>query len=248
MTTVRDIYNYIDEIAPFASMEEWDNSGLLIGDMDKEVNRVVLCLDAVKSTVDFAIESKADLIITHHPIIFNAIKSVEKNSNVYKLISNDISVISAHTSYDKAQCGINDCLAAILGLTDTVRLDGGFVVAGRLSNPMSIDDFAELVAQALDCKGIRYTDSEKIIETVAVGGGACSEFVGVAMENADCFVTGDLKYHEMLDASEAGFPVISAGHFETENMPFLMLMDRLAEEFKDVEFTSANQTNSVMDI
>ena len=113
---------------------------------------------------------------------------------------------------------------------------------------MSIDDFAVLVGETLDTHGLRYTDTDKMIKTVAVGGGACGEFINDAMQNADCFVTSDLKYHEMLDASESGFAVINAGHFETENVPFLMLKEKLEKEFEEVEFIVAPVSNPVFEI
>lgn len=248
MTTVKNIYDYINSIAPFDTMEEWDNSGFLLGDFRKEVKTVVMSLDGTKNVADFAVSVNADLLLTHHPVIFSGLKSIEKNSAVYKLINNDVAVISAHTSFDKAFGGINDNLAKLLGLENPVKLPSGYLVAGDLKDAMSIDDFAVLVSETLDSHGLRYTDTDKMIKRVAVGGGACSEFIEEAMTNADCFVTGDLKYHEMLDAFEADFPVISAGHYETENLPFLMLKDKLEKIFSDVEFIIAEQNNVVMEI
>ena len=113
---------------------------------------------------------------------------------------------------------------------------------------MSMDDFAQYVSECLDCNGIRYTDTDTLIKKVAVGGGACGEFMFEACENSDCFVTGDLKYHDMLDASEQGFAVVSAGHFETENKPFLSLYDALSKMFSDVEFVLSEQENAVKTI
>lgn len=248
MTTVRDIYDYINEIAPFDSAEEWDNSGLMIGDMAKPVSKVVLSLDGTRLVADFALSVSADLLITHHPVIFSGLTNIKKDSAVYKLINGDVSVISAHTCYDKAPDGINTHLAAIIGLQDTQRLDNSFVVTGELPEPMSIDDFASYVGELLESRALRYTDTDKLIKRVAVGGGACAEFIDEAMQNADCFLTGDLKYHEMLDASEQGYAVISAGHFETENAPFLMLADRLRDKFNDVEFIVSPQHNIIMEI
>lgn len=248
MTTVKNIYDYINKIAPFDNMEEWDNSGFLAGDFRKEVRCVVMSLDATKAAADFAEGVGADLLLTHHPIIFNPLKKIEKGSALYRLINRDIAVISAHTSFDKAAGGINDNLAAVLELENTQRLGSGYLVAGDLKKEMSIDDFALFVAEMLGTHGLRYTDTDRLIKRVAVGGGACGEFMSEAMENADCFVTGELKYHEMLDASENGFAVISAGHFETENIPFLMLKERLEEIFTDVEFFIAPVENPVLEI
>lgn len=246
MTTVKYIYDYINSIAPFSQQEEWDNSGFLVGEYRKQVNTVVLALDCTREVVEYAKSVNADLLITHHPVIFNTVKSIEKGTALYELISNDIAVISAHTSYDKAVGGINDTLADLLELDNTITLPNGYLVVGDLKSEMSIDDFAQLVSDTLDCHGLRYTDTDKLIKRVCVAGGACSEFMHDAMDNADCFVTGDLKYHEMLDASEKGFAVISAGHFETENVPFLKIKERLERIFTDVEFLTAPVTNSVL--
>ncbi len=248
MTTVKNIYDYINTIAPFDTQELWDNSGFLLGELCKEVKCAVISLDGTKEAVSFAKSMNADLLITHHPVIFNALKRIEKGSAVYELIGSDIALISSHTPYDKAPQGINDTLAELLELENTARLENGYLVVGDLKHEMSIDDFAELVGERLDSRGLRYTDTDKLIKRVCVGGGACSEYMWDAYNYADCFVTGDLKYHDMLDLSQAGFPCISAGHFETENLPFLKIKNRLEKVFADVEFFIAPAENPIMDI
>ncbi|MGN0521733.1 MAG: Nif3-like dinuclear metal center hexameric protein [Eubacterium sp.] len=248
MTTVKNIYDYINSIAPFDEQEEWDNSGFLCGDFRKEVKTVVMSLDPTKEAVAFSKGVGADLLLTHHPLIFKGVKNVYKGTALYDLIESDIAHISAHTSFDKAKGGINDNLASLLGLENVERIQDSFLVAGDLKEPMSIDDFAVMAGEILDSRGLRYTDTEKIIKRVAVGGGACEEYIDLAMKNADCFLTGDLKYHDMLDAQQAGFAVISAGHFETENVPFLMLKERLEKLFTDVEFIAAPVCNPIMEI
>ncbi len=248
MTTVENICDYINTIAPFENQEDWDNSGFLIGDYRKEVKTVVLSLDASKSAVEFAKSINADMLITHHPVIFSGVKQLKKGSAVYELVKNDISAVSIHTPFDKAKGGINDNLAMLLKLEDIRRLDNGYIVCGSLPCEMSIDDFALFVSDTLSCSGIRYTDTDKPIKTVALGGGSCGEFIDDAMKNADCFITGDLKYHEMLDASEAGFAVISAGHFETESVPFLMIKDKLEKIFTDVRFFASPAGNPILSI
>ncbi len=248
MTTVRDIFNYINSIAPFDKAEEWDNSGFISGDFDKQVNTVVMSLDACIASAEYAKSVNAQLLLTHHPLIFNPVKRIQKGSALYTLVNNDIAVISAHTSFDKANGGINDNLAKLLNLENTVHLGSEILVAGDLNGEMSIDDFAQFVSQTLDVQGIRYTDTDKLIKRVAVGGGACGEYMQEAMENADCFVTSDLKHHEMLFASEMNFAVINAGHFETENLPFLMLRERLEKNFSDVEFIIAPYNNPVLTV
>ena len=248
MTTVKNIYDYINTVAPYDEQETWDNSGHLIGDFRKEVKKVVMALDCTKETVDYARSINADLVLTHHPVIFSGIKCVKSGTAVYNLVSNEIACICAHTNFDKSDIGINYNLAVLLGLKDLKKVSDDYVIVGTLENEMSIDDFAQFVAQTLDVQGIRYTDTDGLIKKVAVGGGACSEFIGIALENADCFVTGDLKYHEMLDASENNQAVISAGHFETENLPFLLLKDQLEKIFNDVEFFVSPQNNPIKTI
>lgn len=246
MTTVKNIYDYINRIAPFDTQEEWDNSGFLIGEYRKEVKKAVLCLDVTKNVAAFAADIGADLIISHHPIIFGGIKEVKKGSAVYTCIENDIAVISAHTNFDISPCGINANLCKRLGLKNAKAIDGTFIYSGELDCEMSIDDFAEYVKDALDVNGLRYTDTEKPVKTVAVGGGACEEYIGYAMQSADCFVTGDMKYHQMLECAENGFAVISAGHFETESESFHMLLEKLQKPFPDIEFVWGNQKNPVL--
>lgn len=245
MTTVKNIYDYINSIAPFDTQEEWDNSGHLVGDFRAEVKRVVMALDASKEAADYCKEIGAQLLLTHHPIIFKHLCSVKSDSTVYELINNNIACVCAHTNLDKSDVGISANLAALLGVENTESYFDGIIRIGELEREMSIDDFAEYVSDALDVSGIRYTKCDNVIKRVAVGGGACGEYMDFAINNSDCFVTGDLKYHEMLDAHNLGKAVISAGHFETENKPFLMLKDRLEKIFCDVEFLIAPIDNPI---
>ncbi len=245
MPTVKDIYDYINTLAPFETQEEWDNSGLLIGAFDSRVKKAVLSLDATMDVCTFAADLGADLIVSHHPIIFSPLSALPKESAAYICAGNNVSVVSVHTNFDKAQEGINANLCKILGLRDAAPVENSFIYKGSLESEMSIDDFAQLVADRLCVSGIRYTDTDKPIKTVAVGGGACEEYIEDSMKVADCFLTGDMKYHPMLDAAEKGFAVISAGHFETENEAFLMLLEKLQAQFPDVEFIRAEQPNPI---
>ena len=220
-----------------------------MGNFRKPVARCVMALDATKAVCEFAKDVKADLVLTHHPIIFKGLKSVKSGSAVSTLAGKDIAALCAHTNFDTAAGGINDNLAELLGLKNTRHLASvPMLVTGELENEMSIDDFAEYVSDTLNCSGLRCTDTERPIKTVAVGGGACEEYMNEALEAADVFVTGDMKYHAMLEASEEGLAVISAGHFETENLPFLMLKNQLEKVFTDVEFIIAPVQNPIKSI
>ena len=126
--TVNDIYSFLNEFAPFDTACDFDNAGLLIGAKDAEVDKCIIALDCTEAVVDEAIQKGAQLIITHHPVIFSGLKSVLADSLVYRLIENNISVISAHTNLDIADGGVNDCLAKALGLKDVKKIvcDDGF--------------------------------------------------------------------------------------------------------------------------
>lgn len=245
MTNISDIEKYIDSIAPFETMEPWDNSGFQLGDRGSKVKRCVLTLDVTHEAAAFAIENSAELILSHHPLIFNPLSNIPADSTVAKLIKSGISVISAHTCFDKAKGGISEQLALRLGLSDVSSTEDGFVAVGDLKEKMSIKEFASFTAHALGCAGLRYTDIDADVKRVAVCGGAGEEFIELAKSCSDCFVTGDVKYHTMLDSAQAGYPVISAGHYETEYGSFLALIPRLQKEFPDVEFLAAPQKNPV---
>ena len=136
MTTVKNIYDYINSVAPYESQEEWDNSGHLVGDFRKEVKKVVMSLDCTKAVVNFANDVNADLVLTHHPLIFGGLKNVMSDTAVYNLINSNIAYLCAHTNFDKAECGINTNLAKLLGLNDTYTMCDNFVVVGSLDSPM----------------------------------------------------------------------------------------------------------------
>ena len=201
MTTVADINNWINSIAPYDTMEEWDNSGFLVGDMQAPVRRCVLSLDATLAVVDFAVGMGAELLLTHHPLIFHGLRQVYTGTPVSELVQNNIALISAHTCFDKAPGGIGDCLAALLGLTNLTHSADGFLTVGRLSQAMSVDDFAAMAGEVLESDGLRYTDTEALIETVAVCGGAGGEFWRQAQQLADCYLTGEVRYHDLLEAA-----------------------------------------------
>jgi len=250
MPTVREIFDYINSLAPFITQESWDNSGLLLGDPNKEVSRVSLALDATTKTVRAAKENGAELMITHHPVIFSPAKKILAGSVPYELLTNGISAISAHTCLDSAEGGVNDTLAAILELEDIypLELDGTdtpLVRVGRLKAPMSGDEFAKHVKAKLGCS-LRLADAGNTISTVAVCGGSLSSLTYELIGKVDAFVTGDLTHHYFIDAADSGLTAVAAGHFETENPVITVLADKLSRQFPDVEFTVINQENPVV--
>ena len=250
MPTVREIFDYINSLAPFATQESWDNSGLLLGNPDKEVSRVSLALDATTKTVRAAKENGAELMITHHPVIFSPAKKILAGSVPYELLTSGISAISAHTCLDSAEGGVNDTLAAIIGLEDIRPIELGgtdtpLVRIGRLPHPMSGDELAKLVSQKLGCR-LRLADAGNVINTVAVCGGSLSSLTYELIGKVDAFVTGDLTHHYFIDSADSGLTAIAAGHFETENPVISVLADKLSKQFSNVEFTVINQENPVV--
>lgn len=246
MTTVKNIYDYLNTIAPFDTQESWDNSGFLIGEFRKQVKTAVLCLDATLEAVEYAKSVNADLLITHHPVIFNGLKELKKGSVAYELVNADIAQISTHTCYDVAENGIADSLATLLELQNKERIADGLITVGELFQEMSVDDLAELAGDKLDSDKVTYTNTDKLIKRVAVSGGAASDFTELAFENADCFILGEMKYHDMLDASQLGRAVICVGHYESEYKPFLMLKSRLEKLFADVEFLVSPEKKNII--
>lgn len=245
MITVKMISDYIDKIAPYSTKNDWDNCGVLVGDNEKEIKKVAFCLDLTSETL---LESKnfgADLIITHHPIIFKAQKSFLKGNMAYELASNGISAISAHTCFDCAKDGVNDVLCEILGIKNPegVPSEECQVPMARIGEieEMSSLDFAKKVSEKLGTV-CRVVDCENIIKKVAVCGGAGMDFLDdVIKMGADAYVTGDISHHGMLDAKEKGITLIGAGHFETENPAMGRLMGLIKKEFPELDCVVINQ-------
>ena len=175
MSTVRDFYNFLDEIAPFSAQESWDNSGFLVGDGCRRVEKVLVALDATEPVLDEAARIGAQLVITHHPVIFGSLKEFHPNNIAFLAAERGIAIISSHTSLDVADGGVNDCLAAALDLCN-VRKCGdelGLLRVGELKfdAPLSCNKFVSYVAEKIGVGGIKYTPTEKPIKTVAVCGG-----------------------------------------------------------------------------
>lgn len=246
MPTVREIYEYINTLAPFETQESWDNSGLLLGDPERQVSTVAVTLDATKKTVAAAKEKGADMVVTHHPVIFSALKKITAGSVVYDLLTSGISVVSAHTCWDSAAGGVNDTLAELLGFENVQPIELEGTTMARISEvePMTGGELALLVKEKLGCH-LRLADSGRPITKVALCGGSASSLVYEAIGKADAFITGDLSHHVFLDAADSGLTVIAAGHFETENPSMKPLTEKLREKFTDVDFVLIEQENPV---
>ena len=249
MITVKNISDFIDSIAPYSTKSEWDNCGVLVGDNEKEVRKVAFCLDLTHETLENAKLAGADLIVTHHPIIFKAQKNFLKGDLSFELAASGISAISAHTCFDCADGGVNDVLCEILGIRNPVGVESAecSVPMARIGDIDSISsvDFAKHVSEKLNTV-CRVVDCDNEIRKVAVCGGAGMDFLSdVIKMGADAFVTGDISHHQMLDAKEKGITVIAAGHFETENPSMSRLSGMIKNEFNGLDCIMLKQTNPV---
>ncbi len=238
MSKVIDFYNYMDSIAPFANQESWDNSGFLVGDGDAKVRKVLVALDVTEPVLAEAEEKGANLIISHHPVIFGALKELHPNNIAFLAAKKGIAVISAHTCLDIAEGGVNDCLAKTLELKKIQRCNDelGLLRIGELEEEMSCKAFVEYVSSKIGVGGIKYTPTKKMIKKVAVCGGSGADFYEDAIAaGADAFVTANIKHNFFIDFRRVGFCVLDAGHFCTENTVIGPLSNKLAQNFKDTE-------------
>lgn len=246
MTTVADMLELVESLAPVRLAEDWDNVGLMVGDLQRKVSRVLLALDADLNTIRAAADRKADLLLTHHPLIFRPLKNMNLDDPVpaalAAAITSGLNVISAHTNLDAAADGVNDALARRLRLSDIRPLapnpddpDAGLGRLGRIPGGMSAEAFLNAVNQALGVKArLAGAATDDAFETAAVLGGSGGGFLSLARgAGADVLVTGDVGYHQAREAEISGPAVIDAGHFATERPVLEPWADRLAQTLEN---------------
>jgi len=241
MITIGQIYNFINDFAPFENSLSFDNTGLLIGNFETKVKKVLLSLDITSEVIKEAVNYGANLIITHHPVIFKPIKSLEFEDMTSKMIKNNINALCAHTNLDIAKEGVNFYLAKKLKLSDleilTYEENKPMGLAGYLEKEMEPEAFAKFVKINLGCLGLRYTVTDKIIKKVGVCSGSGGSFINSAKQKkCDVFVTGEIKHSDILKANELGVMIVDAGHYKTENIVLEPLSLKLQKKFKSVEF------------
>ncbi len=248
MATVADILKYVETLAPRSMKMDWDNVGLLCGSRRQEVRKILVALDPFEGVCKEAAAWDADLIVTHHPLIFRPIQSVTDDTSIGRsirlLCARGISAINAHTNLDCTPGGVNDRLAAALDLTDVSVIDPqgttedgrewGLLRRGYVAE-QSLDQFLSTVKTALNCDGLRYVSGGKPVRHVAVGGGACAtELMDAVHAGCDTFVTSDVKYNQFWDARDCGLNLIDAGHFATENPIIAVLAEKIAAAFPEI--------------
>jgi len=247
MATVADILNFVETLAPRSMKMDWDNVGLNVGHRNREVKKILVALDPFSHVCQEAKDFGADLLGTHHVLIFRpgfVTDATPQGRNTLFLIENGIAHINAHTNLDLAPGGVNDVLAARLGLEDPKVIHPmGLDEAGRewgllrwgTVREQSLAEFLDHVKTTLGCDGLRYADAGKPVHKVASGGGSCcSEMLEALESGCDTFVTADAKYNDFWDAKELGLNLIDAGHFHTENPVTAYLAGQISAAFPEI--------------
>lgn len=228
--TVRDIFSFLDGLYPVKDAADYDNVGILIGDEEAIVSKAVISLDCTFSTLKKAEETGAELIITHHPVIFEPLKTVKKGTVVYEAVQKGISVISMHTNIDTSDGGLNDLLAEKIGLVNIrkeICPDGFTFRKGELSEEMPAEEFAKLVSKRIN-KRIKYSGRGNV-KTVAVCSGSGGSLSELAFSDCNAFLTADVKHSAFMLADSLDKVLLDAGHFETEDI----IVDELCRKLSD---------------
>ncbi len=242
MVIVQHIINLMESLSPPALKQDWDNVGLNCGSRNAEVKKVLVALDPFEHVCKEAADWGADLLLTHHPLIFRPLPMVTDEAAITRglmtLVQNGISHFCAHTNLDSAEGGVNNVLAETLGLVNISPIAENHWNMLRCGNvpEQSLGDFLKTVKEKLHAPGLRYCSGGKRVHRVAVGGGACSGGLFDALQaGCDTFVTADVKYNEFWDAYEQGLNLIDAGHFYTENPVVAILAEKISGAFPEIE-------------
>lgn len=252
MDRVSDIIEKIEEFAPKFLKEDYDNIGLMVGDKEKDVQKVLLALDCTKEVINEAINLNVDLIITHHPLLFKKPKNIVKGDlvgdKIITLIKEDISLYSCHTNLDSTKGGINETIVKVLGFDSQEIIEPreskgcGIGRIVRLEDEIQFSKVIEIVKRNLGINNMRIVRGTEKVKTLAIINGSGQDFFYEAKNlGADCIITGDTTYHFASDFKEMGVNIIDAGHFSTEYMVFLKTLDFLKEKFENVEFIASKK-------
>ena len=247
---VKAIYDFLDEYAPFSVQDKYDNSGFLVGDINATVKGICLCLDITLDVINEAAANKANLIISHHPVIFDPIKSVTAGDPVYELMKNKISAICMHTNADMAKDGVSNLMLDLLGFERSEEVlepvlpdNTGYGKICTLSIETHAKALAEYCKIIFDCTAVRYTETDRPIKRVAVCSGSGGSTLPLAIKaGCDALITGDIKHDVWIDAVNNDFCLIDAGHFHTENILCNYLCGILSRKFHDTQIFVAQSS------
>lgn len=244
-----NIYAYLNNLYPETTACDFDNVGLLVGDYKAEVNKVLISLDCNLTTVKNAVNNGCQLIITHHPVIFDRLKNVLSGSVVYELIKNNLTVISMHTNLDIGDGGVNESLCKAIGLEniETFTAFDGFSLKSGTISPVSPKKFAEQIKGVLGgC--VKYIDGDCEIQKVLVCSGSGGNYIKEAVScGFDALVTSEIKHNIFMLADDYKISVFDAGHFNTEDIVIEPLQKLLSKKFNDIEFIT-DHTNPIKSV
>ncbi|MBR4235224.1 MAG: Nif3-like dinuclear metal center hexameric protein [Clostridia bacterium] len=238
--TCGNIYEIIDGFAPFETCEAWDNSGLLSGRAGMRVTGIYCALDVSIRVIEDALSKGANLIVTHHPIMFGGRKNLSEDDAegrmLCALIRNGLCVISAHTNFDKADGGVSDILAGRIGLRDVHKPEcdeEGYLRIG-VTEALTLSEFAARVRTALGDAVRVYGEPDRLVRTVCVCGGAGGEYAALSRAaGADAYLTGEMRYHDSFDLAQEGFATLQAGHDATERIAVGALKQRIENALRE---------------
>ena len=250
---VKEIAAAIEEFAPLSLQESWDNAGLCIGSPQQEVHSVLLGFDCTPALVEEAAARGADMIVTHHPLIFSGLKKISPDNEVglavTRAISAGIAIYAAHTNADKVLAGVSGAMARRLGLRDVEVLEAeeggnGFGAVGNLTEPMSSKEFIEYVKTAFGLSALRCSRPlEESVSRVAMCGGSGSSLIEAALRSgAQAYICGDVSYHHFFTPD--GFMIMDIGHFEGEVEIVDILFSLLKKKFPNFAFLTSNVLKS----
>jgi len=241
----KEIIKLMNNWAPAELIDNWDNTGFQIGNDEKDIKRILISLDLDERVYNRALDGDFHMIITHHPIIFKPITSITtstyKEKLLFNLIQKDIVVYNAHTNLDRANNGVNDELAKLLGLRDPQTLemgedeDYGYGRVGDIEE-QSLKDYLTFIKKRLDTEFlIVYGDMDRTVKRVALCGGSGSGFIYDAYKKEACiYITGDIKYHDAQYGTELGLTIVDAGHYHTEKIILPIVKEYLEKNIEDV--------------
>lgn len=251
MIKVNNIINEMELLAPTYLKEDFDNVGLMVGDKNKEVKKVLLALDCTLKVIEESKKENVDLIITHHPLIFKRPSSITTDTlqgkKIIELIKNDISLYSSHTNLDSVENGLNDTIVSILGFDNSKILEknkrddkAGLGRIVSLKESIQLEDLISKIKKSLNINNLRVVKGKDKVNKIAIINGSGQDFIGKAVAlGADCIITGDTTYHFASDYKEMEISILDVGHFASEQITFFNVMENLKEKFKDVEFITS---------
>ena len=245
--TVKEILDYINTISPLSTAVKYDNVGLIAGDADDNVTGICTCLDITNDVINEAVQKNANLIVSHHPVIFDPLKNIMAGSPVYNLIKNGISAICIHTNFDMSEGGVNDALLELLGfesseVLEVIHPNGlGFGAVCDLRFGFTPKTLAEHCKNALYLESVRYSQGENEISRVAVCSGSGGSCLREAVEKGcQALITGDIKHNVWVEARNIGFTLIDAGHYGTEKCAPHRIAALLSRSFGAVPIFAAD--------